>query len=167
MKKIVIALLFFGFSYGHCDSSKRDLLWKARALQAMEKFEEINKNPKKFEKSSKKVICELELERAYAIYANPKTIKSLNEVKHAGEAFYLVFKDDSESKDTQNTMIQLIYDPGESTSLSFVSVMSLSTSAVFGYSPGASGTFIVGNKKCTFTFHAKDLLNGTALPNLI
>ena len=97
----VLSTFAIGAMPAFADLENTDLLWKARALQAKERLNNLSRKKLK----TKTDLCTERLERAFSDHLEPKLVESLRKNGVAGRAYSLRIssKPNSKSVDTENS----------------------------------------------------------------
>jgi hypothetical protein len=146
------------------ESSKIDLLWKARGLQAVEKIAAIKKSSNEKKNYSKEKKCELALEEYYASFTSPEKAKLLRETNKGSEIYNIVFGNQTPGNKSNLTIVRVVYDSEQSAAPDGIGVVELASSWSFTIFTKYPDAVALRGNGCTFIFPIKDPLSGSSAP---
>lgn len=156
--KIILALLLFT---SISNAQSLDTIWRARGLEAEEKFSKF-----KDQGLSKSDLCTKQIERAYSNFANPKSI-SYGKPDSEGRKPYTILVESSKSK---QAMISFIYKKDESAPSQINVVIydkfDENGMGIISSKDLPAGTTLLTTHECTFVFSLEKPLAPGVLPKL-
>ena len=145
-------------SSSYASGNKLDFLWKARALQAVEKLEKlIKKNGNSKGKNlTKQEHCEWALENVFQAFVNLGTQKLVKEIINKSHNYKIVFVDQDQNENQRITQVNFTYEPHRSLETSMVGVLKIADNWSVGVIPTVPDYIAVKSPKCIFSFPVKD-----------
>lgn len=147
---LVLGVMIFSIS-ALAESSKLDLLWRAKAIQAHEENEKIRGEIKKkgIEKLSNKVRCDLILNAAFEPHQiQPRPNRYYNSTKDS-ESFLFAITDIDDTEKANRTLLKFLYAK-KSFSRPIVSIIELGSKSEVTFVPNDTQQILVTTKNCSF-----------------